>query len=106
MGGVAADPVGPGIHPRGFYSPIRETLGRVYRVPRRPHFHRPAWVVPVADLDHWLYQPVLRSGRPLVGALRRLHTGVPNLYIAWQLAGGALLALSLLWLLLRRGGAP
>jgi formate hydrogenlyase subunit 3/multisubunit Na+/H+ antiporter MnhD subunit len=106
MGGVAADPAGPRIHPSGFYSPIRETLARVYHIPSGPRLPRPAWVLPAMDLDHWLYEPVLRSGRPLVAALRRLHTGIPNLYIAWQLAGGAVLALSLLWLLLRRGGAP
>jgi hydrogenase-4 component B len=105
MGGVPADRGAPRIHPHGFYSPIREALGRIYRAPRPPRGSGHAWVGPVVDMDRWFYSPAIRAGRPLVAGLRRIHTGVPNVYIAWQLAGGALLALSLL-LLLRRGGAP
>ncbi|MFI5371892.1 MAG: complex I subunit 5 family protein [Candidatus Eisenbacteria bacterium] len=105
MGGVPADRGAPRIHPHGFYSPIREALGRVYRAPRPPRWSGHGWVVPAVDMDRWFYDPAIRAGRPLIAGLRRIHTGVPNVYIAWQLAGGALLALSLL-LLLRRGGAP
>jgi LPXTG-motif cell wall-anchored protein len=36
-----------------------------------------------------------------VSGLRRLHTGMPSLYLVWQLAGAALLAL-LLFVLWRR----
>ena len=103
MGGVPAANGAPPIHPHGFYSPVRETLARAYVAPRWRSPGRPAWLPPAVDLDRWAYRPAAAAGRRLAGWLRRLHTGAPDLYIAWQLAGAA--ALALLLLLLRRGGA-
>jgi hydrogenase-4 component B len=99
MGGVPSDRGAPRIHPHGFYSPMREALQRLYPAPPTPHLAVPRWVEPALNLDRWFYAPAVRAGRPLVAALRRIHTGVPNVYIAWQLLGGALLALLLLLLL-------
>lgn len=104
-GGVIVPHDAATIHPRGFYSPLREGLRRVYAAPHWHALARPAWVVAAADLDRWLYRPVVDSGRRLVSGLRRIHTGVPHLYLIWQLAGATALALLLL-ALLRRGGAP
>ena len=55
--------------------------------------------------DRWIYRPAVGAGRALAAGLRRLHTGVPSLYLAWQVAGAAALALLLL-ALLGRGGRP
>jgi hypothetical protein len=100
MGGVPAERGAPLPHPHGFYSPVRENLRRLYPVPRAPHVSVPRWAESAVDLDHWLYEPAVRACRPVVLALRHLHAGIPNVYIAWQLIGGVLLALLLL--LLRR----
>jgi hypothetical protein len=101
MGGVPADRGAPRIHPQGFYSPMREALRRGYPALHAPHLHQPEWVGVSLDADRWLYRPAARAGRRAVASLRRLHTGVPHVYIAWQLAGAACLAL-LLILLVRR----
>jgi hydrogenase-4 component B len=100
-GGVPAERGDPRIHPLGFYSPLREALRRAYAAPRAPRLGRPEWVLPVADLDHWLYAPAAAAGRRLVWGLRRLHTGVPNVYLAWQLVGATAVACLVLWLALR-----
>ncbi|HEY6866959.1 MAG TPA: complex I subunit 5 family protein [Candidatus Eisenbacteria bacterium] len=113
-GGVAARAVwtggilgggDPRFDPLGFYSPLRDTLRRAYVAPNWHAPLRPAWIPGAFDLDRWFYRPAVASGRRLVLVLRRLHTGVPHLYLAWQLAGAMALALILL-ALLRRGGTP
>ena len=104
-GGMAGARGDPGLHPHGFYSPIRESLARAYVAPRWRALPRPRWLVPAVDVDRWFYRPATLAGRRVVGALRLLHTGVPQVYLAWQLAGATALALLLL-ALLRRGGSP
>lgn len=103
MGGAPAQRGGPSVHPLGYYSPLREALRRAYPAPRAPRLPRLAWATRTADMDRWFYAPALATARRVTGALRRLHTGVPNVYIAWQLAGAVALAL-LLALLVRRPG--
>lgn len=103
MGGAPAARGAPPVHPQGWYSPLREALRRAYPVPHAPRLPRLAWVNRTADMDRWFYAPAIETARRVTGALRRLHTGVPNVYIAWQLAGAVALAL-LLALLVRRPG--
>ena len=100
MGGVPAGPGPPRLHPLGFYSPLREALRRTYPELHLPRLPRLAWVGRTVDFDRWFYAPALETGRRLTASLRRLHTGIPNVYIAWQLAGAFALAL-LLALLVR-----
>ncbi|MGE5180310.1 MAG: complex I subunit 5 family protein [Bacteroidota bacterium] len=104
-GGVLVPRDAATIDPRGFYSPVREGLQRAYAAPRWRAIPRPAWLVPAVDVDRWLYRPAIESGRRIVSGLRRVHTGVPHLYLVWQLAGATALAVLLLTLL-RRGGTP
>jgi hydrogenase-4 component B len=101
MGGVPADRGAPRIHPLGFYSPLREALGRVYPRIHPPPAPRAAWLAPAVDPDRWLYGPAARAGRRAVASLRRLHTGVPHVYIAWQIAGAVCLAVLLVFLVRR-----
>ena len=89
------------VHPLGFYSSVREALRRAYPTPRWPRIKRPGWVLPAVDPDRWLYRPAAGAGRRMTDGLRHVHTGVPHVYIAWQLVGAVALAL-LLALLLRR----
>jgi hydrogenase-4 component B len=104
-GGVVVARDDATLHPLGFYSPLREALRRAYPAPRWRALARPAWVVPAVNVDRWFYRPATNAGRRLVSGLRLVHTGVPHLYLVWQLAGAAALALLLL-ALLRRGGTP
>jgi hypothetical protein len=89
------------VHPLGFYAPVREALRRAYPNPRWPRLARPAWIPPATDPDRWFYRPAAAAGRRVTDALRRVHTGVPHVYLAWQLAGAAALALLLAVLLSR-----
>jgi hydrogenase-4 component B len=95
-GGAASLPGAPPLHPLGFYSSLRESMRRAYAVPRLPHGTRPAWIPPALDADRWLYRPAAAATRRVTDALRHMHTGVPHVYLAWQLAGAAALALLLL----------
>jgi hydrogenase-4 component B len=80
-------------------------LARAYPALHWPRLARPTWILPAVDVDRWVYGPATIAGRRLTDGLRRMHTGVPNLYLAWQIAGALALALLLL-LLLRGGGSP
>jgi hypothetical protein len=70
-------------------------------MPHLPHLSRPHWIPPAADPDRWLYRPAAVAGRRVTHAMRLAHTGVPHVYLAWQLAGAGALALLLLVLLAR-----
>ncbi|MFN8177572.1 MAG: proton-conducting transporter membrane subunit [bacterium] len=98
-GGVP-DGGSPLVHPLGFYSAVREELRRAYPIPRWPRLKRPGWVLPAVDPDRWLYRPAAGVGRRMTDGLRHVHTGVPHVYLAWQLMGAA--ALVLLFMLLLR----
>ncbi len=100
-GGVPSAHGAPALHPLGFYSPLRESMRRAWPAPRWPRLKRPAWIPPAVDPDRWLYQPAVAAGRRVTDALRLAHTGVPHVYLAWQLAGAAALGLLLLALLSR-----
>jgi hydrogenase-4 component B len=100
-GGVSAGRGTPPPHPRGYYSPVRESLRRAWPALRVHWPSRPAWIPPAADPDRWLYRPALAAGRRVTDALRLMHTGVPHVYLAWQLAGALALAVLLAALLHR-----
>jgi hypothetical protein len=100
-GGVPAARGAPPVHPLGFYSPVRESLRRAYPAPRWRSLARPAWLPTAVDPDRWLYRPALAAARRITDGLRHVHTGVPHVYLAWQLAGAGALVLLLLALLRR-----
>jgi hypothetical protein len=89
------------MHPHGFYSPVREAMRRAYPAIAWPRLAGPRWILPALDLDRWLYHPAGAAGRRVTEGLRRAHTGVPHLYLLWQLAGAAALVLLMLLLIHR-----
>jgi hydrogenase-4 component B len=95
-GGAPAATGAPPVHPLGFYSPLRESMRRAWPAPRLPRMgawpHLPAAAAP----DRWLVRPAVAMGRRVSDALRHAHTGVPHVYLAWQLAGAAALVLLML----------
>jgi hypothetical protein len=101
-GGAPAARGDPPVDPRGLYAPLHEALRRASPDVHWPHPGRPRWVVPALDFDRWVWRPAAGAGRRAAAALRHVHTGVPHLYLVWQLAGAAVLALLLALLLGRR----
>ncbi len=100
LGGEWVKPEHLGGHPQGV--PLREELlQRAYpRVPI-PRWRPPAWFTKLLDPEAWMYRPVIVSGEWVSDLLRRAHTGVPHLYIAWQIIGALIIAL-IVWLLMQR----
>jgi len=95
-GGVPAPGGGPAIAAYGLYAPWRDGMARAVPALRTRAPRRPAWVPVAADLDRWIYVPSAAAARRLAGVLRRVHTGVPHVYLLWQLAGALALALFVL----------
>ncbi len=88
-----------GGHPQGV--PLREELlQRAYPKAPVPRWQPPAWFTKLLDPEAWMYRPVISGGEWISDLLRRAHTGVPHLYIAWQIIGAAIIAL-IVWLMFR-----
>jgi len=102
LGGLPGAPLRA--HPAGFYSTVRPDLARAYLRLRFTALPLPVWLPGALDPAHWLYGPLVEAGRRTSRLLRRAHTGLPHVYIAWQLLGA--LALVLLLVLRRRFLAP
>ncbi len=100
LGGEWVKPEQLGGHPQGV--PLREELlQRAYPSAPVPRWRPPEWFTKLLNPDVWMYRPVIISGEWLSDLLRRAHTGVPHLYIAWQIIGAIVIAL-LVWLLVSR----
>ncbi len=88
-----------GGHPQGV--PLREELlQRAYPKAPIPRWRPPSWFTKLLDPEVWMYRPVITGGTWLSDLLRRAHTGVPHVYIAWQIIGAAIIAF-VVWLMFR-----
>lgn len=100
LGGELVRPEQLGGHPQGI--PLREELlQRAYPRAPVPRWRPPSWFTKLLDPEAWMYRPVLIGGERVSDLLRRAHTGVPHLYIAWQIIGATVIAL-IVWLMVRR----
>jgi formate hydrogenlyase subunit 3/multisubunit Na+/H+ antiporter MnhD subunit len=81
-----------------FYKPFRDLIGPVYRKYRLPRLSPPQTLARGLDFDRWLYFPVgsafVRIGR----AFSRIHNGVPQFYLLWQVVGLVLSIVLVFWL--------
>ncbi|MCS7264372.1 MAG: hypothetical protein NZ805_06030 [Armatimonadetes bacterium] len=99
LGGELVKPEQLGGHPQGV--PLREELlQRAYPRAPVPRWRPPAWFTKLLDPEAWMYRPVISGGERISDFLRRAHTGVPHLYIAWQIIGAIIIAL-IAWLMFR-----
>ncbi|MCX7642739.1 MAG: proton-conducting transporter membrane subunit [Armatimonadetes bacterium] len=99
LGGELVKPEQLGGHPQGV--PLREELlQRAYPRAPVPRWRPPSWFVKLLDPEAWMYRPVISGGEWISDLLRRAHTGVPHLYIAWQIVGAVIIAL-IVWLMFR-----
>jgi hydrogenase-4 component B len=100
LGGELVKPEHLGGHPQGV--PLREELlQRAYPRAPVPRWRPPEWFTKLLDPEAWMYRPVITGGTWVSDLLRRAHTGVPHLYIAWQIIGAAIIAL-VVWLMFRK----
>ncbi len=99
LGGELIKPEQLGGHPQGV--PLREELlQRAYPKAPIPRWRPPAWFTKLLDPEAWMYRPVISGGEWISDLLRRAHTGIPHLYIAWQIIGAVIIAL-VVWLMFR-----
>ena len=82
-----------------FYKPFRNLIQPVYAKYRLPHVAPPQPLVRSLDFDRWIYFPIgsafVRIGR----MVSRIHNGVPQFYLLWQVIGLVLSIAFVLWLM-------
>jgi hydrogenase-4 component B len=82
-----------------FYKPFRNLIHPVYRKFRLPNIPPPLPLVRGLDFDRWIYFPIgsafVRIGR----IFSRIHNGVPQFYLLWQVIGLILSITFVLWLM-------
>ncbi len=71
----------------GLYSCFKVAFRSVYPSVPLPHAGYPTRFMKIFDVDAWLFGPLVRLGNRLTGALSRTHSGVPQMYLIWQLVG-------------------
>jgi hydrogenase-4 component B len=84
----------------GLYGPFKHAFDRLYPRVRLPRIAFPRRLERAFDLDSWLYSPFIRAGGRLAERLSRTHSGIPQIYMLWQVVG-VILVLALLFFLLK-----
>lgn len=81
-----------------FYKPFRNLIQPVYWKPSWPKLSPPQPLARCLDFDRWLYFPIgsafVRIGR----TFSRIHNGVPQLYLLWQVIGLVVSIVLVFWL--------
>jgi hypothetical protein len=80
-----------------FYKPFRNLIHPIYWKPKWPKISPPQPLARSLDFDRWLYFPIgsafVRIGR----TFSRIHNGVPQLYLLWQVIGLVLSIVFVFW---------
>jgi len=82
-----------------FYRPFRSLFGLLYRKPQWPRVTAPRPLARGLDLDRWLYFPVGSAFDRVGKAFSRIHNGVPQFYLLWQVIGLVLSFVFVFWLM-------
>jgi len=81
-----------------FYKSFRNLIHPVFWKPKWPQLSPPQPLARSLDFDRWLYFPIgsafVRIGR----TFSRIHNGVPQLYLLWQVIGLVLSIVLVFWL--------
>ena len=81
----------------GFVLPFKSAFRRIYPSFRLPRF-KTGFLKKIFDFDGWLYNPLVNSGSRLTDKISRSHSGLPAMYMLWQLVGVVLvLVILFLW---------
>jgi hydrogenase-4 component B len=82
-----------------FYKPFRNLISPVYRKFRLPQIPPPQPLVRGLDFDRWLYFPIGSAFVRVGKAFSRIHNGVPQFYLLWQVVGLVLSIMLVFWLM-------
>lgn len=85
----------------GFCLTFKEAFASIYPTVPAPRLAVPTFLQRLADVDSWLYGPLVKAGNRVTERLSRTHTGIPQLYMLWQVVG-AILVLAILFALLKQ----
>ena len=80
----------------GFVLPFKNAFRRIYPSIPLPRVQL-GFLKKLLDFDGWLYNPLVNSGSRLTDKISRSHSGLPAMYMLWQLVG-VVLALLILFL--------
>ena len=70
-----------------FFKPFRELISPVYKEISWPRLAPPKLLASGLDLDRWLYFPIAALFVRLSAAFSRIHKGIPQFYLLWQVLG-------------------
>ena len=70
----------------GFVLPFKSAFVRIYPSFRLPKIQM-GFLKKLFDFDGWLYNPLVNSGSRLADKISRSHSGLPAMYMLWQLIG-------------------
>ncbi|HET6454619.1 MAG TPA: proton-conducting transporter membrane subunit [Armatimonadota bacterium] len=70
----------------GFVLPFKSAFVRIYPTVRLPRMNL-QFLRKLFDFDGWLYNPLVKSGSRLTDRISRSHSGLPAMYMLWQLIG-------------------
>jgi len=85
---------------QGIFSTFNRAFAGIYPALRIPKLRFPRALERIFDLDSWLYGPFVRAGGRLAQRLSRTHSGIPQIYMLWQVIG-VILVLAILVAMLR-----
>jgi NADH:ubiquinone oxidoreductase subunit 5 (subunit L)/multisubunit Na+/H+ antiporter MnhA subunit len=81
-----------------FYKPFKDLIGFLYRQNRFPRLSPPRKLLEGLDLDRWVYFPLASLFLRISRGLSRLHNGVPQFYLLWQMVGLVLSIGLIVWI--------
>ena len=84
----------------GFVLPFKQAFAKVYPSVRLPKIQTIGFMQKVLNLDTWLYGPIVNAGSRLTDGLSRTHSGIPHVYMLWQVIGIAVV-FAVLFILLK-----
>jgi hydrogenase-4 component B len=82
-----------------YYKPFRNLISPVYYKFRLPHLPPPQPLVRGLDFDRWLYFPIGSAFVRIGKTFSRIHNGVPQFYLLWQVVGLVLSIMLVFWLM-------
>ncbi len=82
-----------------FYKPFRNLISPVYRKFGLPQIPPPQPLVRGLDFDRWIYFPIGSAFVRIGKTFSRIHNGVPQFYLLWQVVGLVLSIMLVFWLM-------
>jgi hydrogenase-4 component B len=84
---------------QGLFSSFNRVFAGIYPTVRLPRMRFPRALERAFDLDSWLYGPLIRGGGGLADRLSRTHSGIPQMYMLWQVVGVIVVLALLVWVI-------